>query len=81
MTFPALLAVLLAVIVLHERSALCITPADIMASNRVVYSSLPPGGRVLGARHVCSDVLSLGVAQASRTACSAAFSVHHTEVC
>ena len=61
MTFPTSLVVVLADIVLHERAALCITPADIMASNRVVYCLLPPGGRVVGARHVCSDVLSLGV--------------------
>ena len=32
--------------------------ADIMASNRVVYSPLPPGGRVSGLRHVWSDALS-----------------------
>ena len=80
MPFRTLLVVVLADIVLYLRAALCITPADILASNRAVYCLLAPGGRVVGARHVCSDVLSLGVAQASQKACSAAFAVHHAEV-
>ena len=79
MTLHTLLVVVLADIVLYQRAALCITPADIMASNRVVYSLLPPGGRVVGAPHVCSDVLSLGVSQATQKACSAAFAVHRAE--
>ena len=74
------LVVVLADIVLYERAVLCSTPVDVMASNRVVYRVLPPGGRVVGARHVCSDVLNLGVSQASQKACSADFAAHHAAV-
>ena len=51
-----------------------------MASDRIVYRVLPPGGCTLGARHVCGGVAHSGAAQALQKSCFAEATVQSAEV-